>query len=69
MKYEFILKVKYSVSDSFHEKFHCKVGEKQYFAVKTDYENYLARNKNEFFDSIILINRLDDNGEFVETIQ
>lgn len=69
MKYEFMLKVKDAVSDQFHLKFHCVCDEKAYDHVKFKYESYQIRQKNEFWDSVLLIDKLDDAGNFLEIVQ
>ena len=66
MKYEFIFKVKESRSDHFKVKYRCVCEPERYDSVLFAYNKI---DKNQFFDSVILINKLDDNGEFIEVVQ
>ena len=67
-KYEFIYKVRpYPHAHSYKVKYRCVVEEKRFNLQKTMYEKVAANHKEE--DPIILINKLTDDGEFVEVIQ
>lgn len=68
-RYEFILKE--NVGSSSHRQWEVKfrnpkVMEKDFDRVKKDFEKYLNRTD---IECILLINELDENGEFVGVIQ
>lgn len=67
MKFEFILKVKYHSSDSWTQIGKSIVKEVDFNNAQKDFEKY--RKRGQYFDTIVLINELDDEGNFVQTIQ
>lgn len=71
MQYEFKLKVKLDVSHNWEEKYECIVEEKGFEYIKKRYDEYIDLQKklNSRYDYILLINLLDDDGEFVRAIQ
>lgn len=68
MKYEFIFKIKeYPSAPSYDVRYRCVVAEARFNSVKSSYEK-LQKAHPEWL-SIILINKLSDDGEFIEVIQ
>lgn len=67
MKYEFILKIRDHEHDPWRIKWRCVVSKDYYDLRLSKYEEWKHDHKD--LDSIILINKLTDNGEFVEVIQ
>ena len=65
MKYEFIFKVK--EDHVWIVKYRCVVAEKRFDTIKAAYEK-LEKTHPEW-NSLILINKLDDNSNFIEVIQ
>ena len=71
MKYEFILKEKITPYSSW-EKIGCIKQSEQYFDSQVAYyESVIQKRKklNPGSDYILLINKLDDDGEFLEVVQ
>lgn len=66
MKYEFTLKYKLFSSDVWRIKYHVVVPSCAFNACKSMYEKHI---KKDWFDSVLLINKLDDNGDFIEVVQ
>ena len=64
-KYEFIFKVK--EDNSWQVKYRCVVDEKRFERVKSDYEKIKTLHTD--WNSVILINELDENKEFVKVVQ
>lgn len=67
MKYEFKYMVREHQYTHYHTKYRCVVEEKRYNSQKAAYEELAKNHKEE--NPIILINQLDDNGEFIQIIQ
>ena len=66
MKYECILKVKSSVSSGFETKF--RGIHPSYEEVVAKFEKWWEQAKKDYIDYVILVNKLDDNGEFIEVV-
>ena len=69
MKYEFIMKIKECPQDQWHIKYRVVVKPERFQSVKYAYESAANLKKAEWFDYVILINKLDDEGNFIEVIQ
>lgn len=69
MKFEFLLKIKEFKNSQFILKYKGLSEEKNFEIVKKQFEDYIERNKGEWTDFVLLINKLSDDGDFVEVIQ
>lgn len=69
MKYEFIMKIKEFKSDEWHIKYRAVVKPERFQSMKYAYESVANLKKAEWYDYVILINKLDDNSNFLEVIQ
>lgn len=68
MKYEFIYKVKpYRHATSYEVKYRCVVDPTRYEIQKRMYEKVQKNHPEE--ESVILINELDDLGNFIKVMQ
>ena len=65
MKYEFIFKIK--EDHQWIIKYRCVAPERKFQTMKAAYEKLEATHPE--WKSLILINKLDDNNEFLEIIQ
>lgn len=75
MKYELIIKEKIACSLPFQTRYKVIVDEKDYSRVRRRYENFIdfemkiRSHENLYYDAILLVNLLDDEFEFIKTIQ
>ena len=69
MKYEFKLKERYRGLNIWYEKYNCIVEEKLFDYTKKKYDSFCSLNKDDRIEYIVLINLLDDDGEFVRVVQ
>ena len=67
MKYEFIFKVKENNIEGYKQKYRVVVEAARFNSVKLSYEK--VKKEHPKWDSIILINELDDFNEFIRVIQ
>ena len=70
MKYEVILKQRHN-HNPYETKYHCIVSEDRLEFVKNRYEQEAKDIEDRIHncECLVLINKLDDNGEFVDVIQ
>lgn len=71
MQYEFKLKQKLDISHEWEERYLCVCGEQQFEFVNKRYNEFIESQKKQDsrFEYILLVNQLDDNGDFVRVIQ
>lgn len=68
-KYEFILKTRFSRFDSYIVYYYGLFLKKEFCWVKKKFDERIENFKKNHVDCILLINKVDCNGEFLEIVQ